>query len=460
MDLTQVTQAIKDINAIWSPHDGQLSIGRAIFNDGMKRIFVQCGRKFGKSEIAFYCLLRWALTKADQECFFIGPKRKQTKRIAWKRLKRFVKKLPPGYIERISNTDLEIHFTNGSTIYVDGSDDPEADRGFEVDFLVYEEFKDFRPEYHIGMEPNLAIVDAPLLIIGTPPDHECQYTEIADECKKNEFGTDFWISLESAQNPHVSKDFLTRKKAALEAKGEIDVWMREYEGKFVKGGSGAIFPMLNESEHVLAHNLLYRQYIRKDVGKLEWYCMTDPGTTTAFAGLIVAINKYTKQVFLLDEVYETRTANTSVSIVWPKLEKKMLELNPHILPSGDEWYRGYDEAAAWFMNEMYDQYGIAFSKTSKRDTNKEDGISLIKDMLLKGRLIMSDRCLNLFKEMEGYVKDKNGKIPKKNDHLIDCFRYVLWACGYSIKSEKEPAPEKDSRRGYRFSDDPYLIEDF
>lgn len=460
MSVTEYTKIITILNNLWKPHAGQVPIGKALFNDGMKRIFVQCGRKFGKSEIAFYCLLRWALTKSEQECYFIGPKKKQTRRIAWKRLKRFVSKLPKEYIDRISESELEIHFTNGSTIYVDGSDDPESDRGFEVDFLVYEEFKDFKPDYHIGMEPNLAIVDAPLLIIGTPPDHECQYTEMAEECKVNESGTDFWISRKSETNPHVSAEFLTRKRKQLEDKGELDVWMREYEGVFVKGGSGAIFPMLKEHEHVMDHDLMYREFIRKDVSKLEWYCFTDPGTTTAFAGLIAAYNPYSKHMYLLDEVYETQTINTSVSIVWPKLERKMLNLNPSELPKGEGWYRGYDEAAAWFMNEMYDQFGTSFSPTRKRDSNKEDGISLIKDMLLQGKVTISSRCKHLFKEMESYVKDKNGKIPKKNDHLIDCLRYVLWASGYSIAAVKEPEKEKSTRRGFRFSDDPFLIEDF
>lgn len=453
-------KVMNQLNNLWKPHEGQIPIGKAIFNDGKKRVFVQCGRKFGKSEIAFYCLLRWAVTKSNQECYFIGPKKKQTRRIAWKRLKRFVKKLPPEYILKISESDLEIHFTNGSTIYVDGSDDPESDRGFEVDFLVYEEFKDFKPEYHIGMEPNLAIVDAPLLIIGTPPDHECQYTEIAEECRENRSGQDFWISLASEKNPHVSKKFLDRKKKQLEERGELDVWLREYMGQYVKGGSGAIFPMLMEDKHVMDHDLLYRTYIRRDINKLEWYCFTDPGTTTAFAGLIVAYNPYTKHLYALDEVYETQTINTSVSIVWPKIEKSMLNLNPHVLPIGDEWYRGYDEAAAWFMNEMYDQFQVSFSPTRKKDTNKENGISLIKDILLQGKLTISTRCVHLFKEMEGYIKDKNGKIPKKDDHLIDCLRYILQAIGYSISAVKESVEEKSVKRAYRFHDDPYLIEDF
>ena len=453
-------ERIASLNNIWMPHAGQMSIGKALFNDGKKRVFVQCGRKFGKSEIAIYCVLRWAFMNPGQECYYIGPYRKQTKRIAWRRLKRMISQLPKKYIKRIgNNNDLEIEFENGSIIYLDGSDNAESDRGLSVDFLVYEEFKDFKPEYHVGMEPNLAIVDAPLLIIGTPPDHECQYTEIADSCKANVSGTDFWISLPSATNPHISHAYLERKQEELKEKGEHDVWMREYMGVFVKGGSGSIFPMLDKSKHVYDHDLLHRLHIRKDASKLQWYCVVDPGSATAFAGLIAAIDPYNRNIYLLDEVYESGADSTSTGIIWPKLQSKMLDVNPGVDPKGDTWQRVYDQAALWFMAEVYSQFQVSFYRTNKVDSNKEDGISLIKDLLLHNRLFISDRCENLYKEMEGYIKDSKGKVPKKNDHLIDSLRYLLWADSYEFIPISIPEKETSNRRGYSIHNDPTLDDD-
>jgi len=105
------------------------------------------------------------------------------------------------------------------------------------------------------------------------------------------------------------------------------------------------------------------------------------------------------------------------------------------------------------MNEVFDQFGVPFSPTRKRDSNKEEGISLIKDMLIKNKVYISSRCTNLFAEMEGYVKDKQGKIPKKNDHLIDCFRYALWSAGYSIRDLQEPKEKEHHFRAYRLDHD-------
>lgn len=226
-----------------------------------------------------------------------------------------------------------------------------------------------------------------------------------------------------------------RKKKELFDRGESSVWMREYEGKYVKGGINAIFPMFNEDAHMMPHKELYYSHILKDFSNMSWYCMTDPGSTSVFGALIVAINKYTKEIFVLDELYEKNSNATSTSIIWPQLEAKMLELNPSISPESDQWYRGYDQAAAWFNNEMWNQFQVSFCKTQKFTTDKLEMISLIKDLFIKNNIIISDRCVNLKEELEKYSTDKNGRISEIWDHLIDCMRYILKADGYSIRPD-------------------------
>ena len=108
--------------------------------------------------------------------------------------------------------------------------------------------------------------------------------------------------------------------------------------------------------------------IQKDIKKLDWYCITDPGSTTCFAVLFAAINPYTKQVYLLDELYETSQENTTVRQIYPRIKAKMKELNPHI--EIDDWYKVYDEAAAWFATELMGQFGIIFYAYSKTSIQK------------------------------------------------------------------------------------------
>jgi hypothetical protein len=56
--------------------------------------------------------------------------------------------------------------------------------------------------------------------------------------------------------------------------------------------------------------------------------------------------------------------------------------------------------------------------------------------------------------MENYVKDEKGNLPKRDDHLIDCFRYFLAASNYSMIEAMEIIKQRnDHRRGYSLKED-------
>jgi hypothetical protein len=187
--------------------------------------------------------------------------------------------------------------------------------------------------------------------------------------------------------------------------------------------------------------------------------ITDPGTTTCFAGLIGCINPYTRKIYILDEIYEKDQSMTSTRMIYPRLEKLAKIWYPGSSIQ-DDWMKVTDEAAAWFANEAMQQYNVYFTPTAKHIHKKEAGLSLIKDVLIHDFLCISDKCENLFKEMQEYAKDDKGNIPKKNDHLIDCLRYLLGAANYNMHEAFEqvslPDPEKElwkDVRKYNYVDD-------
>lgn len=443
-------QIMKDLHEHWSPHSGQVKVGKELFTKDVRNIMIQCGRKWGKSEFSIYALWRWALLNPGSACYYLAPQYKQAKEIIWaaNRIQTFG---PRKYINKINSVETRITFKNGSFIKVDGSDNYEAYRGITPDFVVYDEFKDFNPKFHVGMEPNLAVNKAPLLIIGTPPDRECQYTDMADEFKGRSDAS--WFRMDSFTNPHIPHEWLKRQKEILTARGEEDVWRREYEARFVRGGASSIFPMFSPDRHLYDHKQLVQE-ISRDLKKLDWFCITDPGTTTCFAVLFGCVNPYTKELYILDEIYETDQSNTSVRIIYPKIELKQLELFKYGDPD-DGWMKVYDEAAAWFSNEVMHQYGVYYMPTAKHLNKKEHGISLVKDLLAHDLVKISDRCKKLEWEMINYVKDDKGNIPKKDDHLIDCFRYLLAAANYNMIEVVEIKRKnmREGRRGYSLSED-------
>ena len=241
----------------WTPHQSQHLVLKALFHHHCKTIFVQCGRKWGKTEVIIYCLWRWALLNPGQSCYYICPTLKQAREIVWKsrdrrgrlRIQEFGNQ---EFIQSIDQSEMRITFTNGSFIKVDGSDNFDAWAGISPNMLVLDEFRSFRPEFFTVMNPNRATFDAPMIIIGTPPeqiwidkDTPHQYVEIAHECRMDMFetGRSFHIKRPSWDNPDpLIHSFLGPEKKRLMRRGKASEWWREYGAELVAGGEHRIFP--------------------------------------------------------------------------------------------------------------------------------------------------------------------------------------------------------------------------
>lgn len=426
--LAYTANILKDLHARFVPHDGQIPIGKALFYDNKKFVFLECGRKFGKSELLIYCLYRYALSRPSSACYYIAPFMKQAKELIWanNRLQNFLYRgtdssLVQKYIASVNNTEMRITFFNGSFIKLDGADNYEAYRGINPHCIAYDEFKDHNPKFHEGMEPNLATFQAPCIFVGTPPENEHNhFIRIADSIREDmEDGA--YFCMPTHMNPHIDKKWLEKTKQRLIARGELDVYLREYEAKRVKGGRNAIFPMFDRHQHVVRYDMVVAE-IKKAYKDYSFYCTFDPASASVFAVLITAVHKYTRKVYHLDCVYATNTKEMSTRPIWDTAKRKLRE----IMPVFDKWAFTHDEAAAWFANELRDiteEQGddvVNSMPTHKSMSKKDAGLSLIKDQMLFGYWYCTDRCEKLIFEIENCVRDDKLKIAKENDHLLDC----------------------------------------
>lgn len=260
----------------WTPHPSQFLVLESIFKNDCKNVFVQCGRKWGKTEVIVYSLWRWALLTQKQSCYYICREAKQAREIIWKardkrgrlRLQEFG---PADFIQDIDDEDMRITFKNGSFLKVDGSDNYRAWAGISPNFLVLDEFADFRPEFWRVMNPNRATFNAPVVIIGTPPvqiwldkDTPHQYVELAHEYQLDMFesGRSFHIKRPSWDNPDpVIQEFLRHEKKALFRMGKQDEWWRDYGAELVNAGAKKVFPGFISDpsitgSHVLPHSAI------------------------------------------------------------------------------------------------------------------------------------------------------------------------------------------------------------
>lgn len=455
--LQNTATILQDIHGGWQPHTGQVDIGKALFYEGKKFIFCNCGRKFGKSEILIYSIVRWALTHPESACYYIAPFMKQAREIIWanNRLQNFLsEKIRPKYIESVNNTEMRITFKNGSFIKLDGSDNYESLRGINPHFIALDEMKDIRPEFWVGMEPNLAAHNAPAFMIGTPPENDDNhFWRIADSLLDDPDGA--YFSKPSETNPHISKEWLEKTRIRLIKRGEEDVWLREYEAKRVYGGHNAIFPMYDSTKMTIPFATALN-IIRRNRKSWELFCTADPASSSTFAVLFTAINKYDRRVIHLNELYIQKLRETTSRSIWSKIVPIINEIHPDF----SEWNFGRDEAAAWFGNEILDitEGEIYFIPTHKASMKKDEGISLIKDQMLYGYWRRTERCPKLEWEIKNYIRMDDGKVKKENDHLIDDMRYTNHFDNYTqVESEEPPKDEELSleRRAYTVYDDAY-----
>jgi hypothetical protein len=136
------------------------------------------------------------------------------------------------------------------------------------------------------------------------------------------------------------------------------------------------FVRMHADMHAEIERLIY-----KDRKRLEYLYVCDPAAASVFAVLFIAYNPYTKELFALDEIYETDQAQMTVKSIGQRILDKKEQLN-----SRSEWRGIYDEAATWFLNEMLDSFGEHLEPSMKAANDKETGLTLIKDIMLGQKL--------------------------------------------------------------------------
>lgn len=90
------------------------------------------------------------------------------------------------------------------------------------------------------------------------------------------------------------------------------------------------------------------------------------------------------------------------------------------------------------MLELYDRYGLQIFPA---DNSVDTGITTVWQRLSTGGLRVFTNCQSWFAEFRLYRRDENGKIVKKEDHLMDATRYMIMS-GLNIAST-EPREEID-----------------
>lgn len=146
-----------------SLHPKQLEV----FNHPARFKVVAAGRRFGKSRLAAYLLLIWALKnqRPDEWIFYVAPTFQQAKDVMWSVLKEIGGEL----ITHVHENTGVLTLVNGARIALKGSDRPDTLRGVGLAGCVIDEYADMKASvFEQIIRPALARAKAPCFFIGTP----------------------------------------------------------------------------------------------------------------------------------------------------------------------------------------------------------------------------------------------------------------------------------------------------
>ena len=458
----------REFHSVFVPHPGQMPAIQAFFVDWIQGLFLRCGRKLGKTELAIYCCWMFAVLFPNSEVYYVLDEKDHGRKILWEnnRLPKFFSttKRKPGesnesFLSRRkrgrlieskylsgdpNNSTMTMRFKNGSFIMVDGAKNYASADGLSPLFIVYDEFKSHDKRFDEAMRPNLDAVDGRILTVGTPPPEGESDHYMATEKEFKLSPNMRHIAMPSYLNEIVYPGGRKGPKfLALEEKykalGQWHIFAREYLTLIVPDRTAMIFPDLDRKRHVHKFSDMMEEY---ENSWKDWdhYLVFDPGTTTCFAATLVIINRHDKRFWVMDEVYEEDQKKTTVGQIFPLARGKAEK----IYWAFEEWIVGYDSAAAWFANEVaagYDVGMLPCNKKMRKGEGKFDQLGILKSAMVTGRFAMSDRCEDTYKEMVSYYKQDGGKLPKENDHTIDCLRYTMRFAKYdTIFHPKDKVP--------------------
>ena len=387
------------------------------FNDSRFRVVV-AGRRFGKTFLSTYELIRAALAGGRKNCWYVAPTYKAAKEIAWDML---INALPPEYIAKTNETSLTVVLKNGSTISLKGAEKPDNLRGRALDFVVLDELADMRKEaWYEVIRPSLSDRLGSALFIGTPKGRNHFY----DLWTKGVDGELEWNSFQytTVQGGNVPPSEIEQARKDLDER----TYLQEYEARFVNY-SGIIYYSFSREQSV-------KKYTGdNDTLHIGMDFNIDPMSA------VVAVNEGGR-LHCVDEIviYGSNT-DEMVDEINNRYKNKRIVIYPDPAAKQRKTSGGGRTDLSILQNA-----GFAVKIKNKHSAIR-DRINAVNSMLSTAegvrRLFVDPKCKQVINSLERQTYKEGTSQPNKDDgydHMNDALGYMVEAL-YPIRKEYDVA---------------------
>lgn len=219
------------------------------------------------------------------------------------------------------------------------------------------------------------------------------------------------ISFEIDDNPHLPADYVADLKRSY-----TGLWYRRYIGGEWVAADGAVYDCWDPDRHVVAYDALPPMLRYLAVG-CDW------GTTNPSAGILLCLGE-DRKLYAVDEWWCAKPHDGAAFT--PGQQSESLRRWLAGLDAQPEWVI-LDPSAAAFRWQLFND-GIT---PMQADNAVVPGILTVSTLLARRQLLISDRCVNLIRELPSYSWDdkataKGEDVPVKiDDHAADALRYVV-----------------------------------
>ena len=393
-----------------------------IFEDDTRFRVVVAGRRFGKTFLSTAELLNRALSKPDQNVWYVAPTYKAAKEIAWDMLS---EQIPPDYITSKNETSLTIALLNGSTIALKGAEKPDNLRGRSLDFVVLDEFADMRKEaWYEVIRPSLSDRQgSAALFIGTPKGRNHFY----DLYGKGVDGDEGWKSYQytTIEGGNVPPEEIASAKADLDDR----TFQQEYEARFVSY-SGVIYYAFKREESVIRHDAdrsVIHVGMDFNLDPMSAVLMTRKGDTLHVFDEIVMFGSNTDE--MVAEI-RTRYGNGTI-VIYPDPASRQRKTSA-----------GGRTDLSILQNAGF-EVRVRSSHAAVRDRiNSVNSRLLSKDG--HRRLFVDPKCKKVIESLERHTYKEGTSQPEKDgfDHMNDALGYAVEYLFPIRKANKPQAPQR------------------
>jgi hypothetical protein len=388
---------------------------RVVSQDRRRFRVVVADRRWGKTHLSRVELTKAAFRKKKSLVWYVAPSYGMAKDIMWDELCEII---PNRLIKKKNETKMTIRLINGSVIQLKGADEPDSLRGRGVDFVVLDEFQDFKEGvWEEVVYPTLTDRQGKALIIGTPKAFNQLYGVWARGQSGEEHDSD-WASWQfpTSTSPFIPKKEIEAARRNLHEKA----FKQEYEASF-ETMSGRVYYAFDRKDHVGTYNLDPHKPIL-----IGMDFNVDP-----MSAVVMQWHKEKNQLWIVDEINMKQSNVSEIADeiekrYWRQIKNKRVAVYPD--PAGNNRNQGRGESNFDVLRSK----GINKIIYRPKHPMVADRVNSVNSMLRAAdgsiRLVVDKSCKETIKSLEQTLyKSGTATVDKSAgmEHMADALGYPI-----------------------------------